>query len=247
MTFFPGTAGWYKENKMPYRETQIEQLMETNERLERALERKEEEITRLKNEIDSLEEDLATARSRRRGFFGSADREKLEEEVVGLRGELDLAAKQLEEAVGDCAREQALVKKEGERSLKLMTERDKLKGELREATGLRAHAIAVELVHAHLHDPDWLPNSVAMAAVENSGLAAKILELQREREAVANAQNDLPGVPSSNVRDLVQLLVGPNRHTIILPLRHAMTAIRAAVECWGQEVMEKAKAMKGSL
>jgi coenzyme F420-reducing hydrogenase alpha subunit len=121
---------------------------------------------------------------------------------------------------------------------------------LHAAERLRAHAISIEMVHAHLQDPDWLSDEVARKAIENVGLAKQVMDLQREREAVEGARRDVseftrPGQPSA-ARDLVQMLVGQNRHTILMPLKHAVAAIRAAVDCWGQEVVEKANALKES-
>jgi len=47
-----------------------------------------------------------------------------------------------------------------------------------------------------------------------------------------------------DARDLVQLLVGQSRYTILMPLKYAVSAIRAAVDCWGQAIVEKSNNLK---
>lgn len=221
MSNFPGTAGWFKENEMPYRDSS----------------NAEYEISRLNRKLTLAEEKIDEL-SRRRRWGGVP--QKQHDEVVRRLEAVEIECQEMKKLADETAASAS------ERCYELEQERDELVKELLDAGALRAHAIATEIVSAYLTDPNWLPNSTAVAALDSKSLAEQVLALQREREAISNALHDADKIDldGNNARDMVQLLVGPTRHTFILPLRHAVAAIRATVDCWAQNSLEKVNELK---
>jgi len=237
-----GRAEILKERKMPYRDRdEFERLESENEELREENDRLRGERDDETQRIKTLRDENRELRSRSGGRFPVTERNELLLEIDAMKHDLESAVAKQDEL-------RKSIEEHGKRNLELRKERGELSEKLHAAEVLRAHAIAVEMVHAQLQDPNWLSDNVARKAIEDSGLAAKVMELQREREAAANARNDAAefgkcGQPAQ-ARDLVQLLVGQRRHTILMPLKYAVSAIRAAVDCWGQEVVEKANNLK---
>lgn len=228
-----------RERKMPYRdrdeferlESENEELREENDRLRGERDDETQRVKTLRDEIREL-------RSRKGERFTVTDRNELLLEIDAMKHDLAAA-----EAKQDALR--TSIEEHGKCNLELRKERGTLSEKLHAAETLRAHAIAVEMVHTQLQDPYWLTDVVARQAIEDSGLVAKVMELQREREAVENARNDSRHCgEGGDARDLVQLLVGQSRRTILMPLKYAVSAIRAAVDCWGQAIVEKSNNLK---
>lgn len=234
--FGPATE---RERKMPYRDRdEFERLESENEELREENERLRGERNDEADRVKALREENRELRSRRGERFTVTERNELLLEIDAMKHDLESAVAKQDEL-------RKSIKEHEQYSLQLRKERGELSEKLHAAEVLRAHAIAIEMVHAQLQDPNWLSDEVARQAIENVGLAKRVMDLQREREAVENARNDVGQLKcAGDTRDLVQLLVGQQRHTILMPLKHAVAAIRAAVDCWGQEVVEKANALK---
>lgn len=209
---------------MPYRNSS------ENEYMQHEITRLQQENSRQRDVIDKL---------RNRPRWGGVPQEEYDELARRLEAE-EIECQEMKKLADEMAASAS------ERCYELELERDGLVKELLNAGALRAHAIATEIVSTYLTDPNWLPNSTAVAALDSKSLAEQVLALQREREAISNALNDVAKIDldDNNAREMVQLLVGATRHTFILPLRHAVAAIRATVDCWAQSSLEKVNELK---